>query len=359
MDRPSAFVYRAGGEQTGWRVVLPLPAAAPPDITALLLDNPSFLNLHQPNAARIVALAPARSGGGQVAWFAVDEDGRVIIVALAHDRTRDAWTELVREVLALEGRAWRMAPGEFASLFRAAGGNSLAETAASKLPAAKAGDKFLRSVEANLGRGHFPVRLVGQEDDDECRQAVGYLAAMGLEAVGLVPRAFECSGVEVVVAQAVTVHVEARPVAVERPRPAATPIPQPASAPAQPQPKPAPAGGFQSSRPPTLSTAPRHATFGGASSQGDDKEGKTERNWPKLGGFEEATPKPVEPAAKPVTPPTSAEAQSAIRSPLSTRVPPPPSPEPEGKGPAPGTMPGTMSNKRPPKTGWGGLGKKK
>lgn len=379
-ESPAVLCFRARGDNAGWRVVLPAAAAAPVDVPALLRDSPQFLNSHNPAAPRVVALAPVRraDGTGPLLCLAVDENGGVIVAGLGRDDSRDAWTELAREVLSLSGRVWRMPLEAFGQPFAEAAGRPLWETAAAALPAPKAGERFRAGVEASLARGHFPVRLLARVADEECRQAVGYFAGMSLDAVGLVPESYECSGVEVVVAQPVLVHVEVNPAHIERPRPAATPIPQPASKPAQPRPAQpaAPAGTFQSSRPPTLSTAPRHATFGGGGSGDETSEGKVERNWPKLGGLGESTdkegkaernwpklgdsgapePKPATPERKPALP---SQEQSAPNSPLSTRAPVDAPPAPTGRGPAPGTSPGTMSNKRPPKSGWGGLGKNK
>ncbi len=368
------FCFRAQGGPGGWSVVLPLPADKPVDIPALLRDTPQFLNFHLPTAPRVIALAPLRRADnpGPLLCLAVDENGGVLIAGLGRDDSRDAWTELVREVLTLCGRVWRMPMAAFLQPFAEATGRSLAEIAAETLPAPKAGEKFRAGLEASLARGHFPVRLLARAADEECRQSVGFLAGMALDAVGLVPEAYQSGGVEVVVANPVTVHVELRAPAVERPRPPAAPIPQPAAAPAQPKPAASQPGTWQSSRPPTLA-APQHATFGGGSTFGNN-EGKTERNWPKLGGLGEPTDKEGKaernwpklggigsPAAKPAAPASKPEAapQSAPQSPLSTRAPAPPSPDPAGKGPAPGTLPGAMSNKRPPKSGWGGLGKKR
>jgi hypothetical protein len=410
---PEVVCFRVGGSATGWRVVLPVPTSVPIDVAALLRDNPDFLNSHLPGAPRVVALTPVRrtGGPGPLLCLAVDEDGGVLVAGLGRDSSRDAWTELVREVLSLSGRVWRMPLAAFVQPFVEAAGKSLLETAAAVVPPARAGTKFREAVEASLARGRFPVRLLARVEDDECRQAVGYLAAMNLDVVGLVPDAFQCSGVDVVVARPVVARLEPRPAPVERPQPAATPIPQPSPAPAQPRPSHPEPGKWQSNRPPTLSpsrsasvgqpagtesnegkternwpklgglgepAAPaqpkpgqpepgkwqsnrpptlspsRSASFG-ASPGSDDREGKTERNWPKLGGFDQ----PTAPATQPGRPAQVEEsAQSAPQSSLSTRAPKPPSDE-TGKGPAPGTSPGTMSNKRPPKTGWGGLGGKK
>jgi hypothetical protein len=411
-DAPAAFSYRVGGNATGWRVVLPVAIATPIDIAALLRENPDFLNSHRAGSPRVIALAPVRRSGGSgpLLCLAVDEDGGVLVAGLGRDSGRDAWTELVREVLSLSGRVWRMPMAAFVQPFAEATGRSLLETAAAVSPT-NAADKFRAAVEASLARGRFPVRLLARADDDECRQAVGYLAAMNLDVIGLVPEAFHCSGVDVVVARPVVVQAEVGKAPVERPQPAATPIPQPAAAPPQPKPAQPEPGKWQSNRPPTLSPA-RSASFG-ASAGTDDKEGKTERNWPKLGGLggpaAPAQPKPAQPepgkwqsnrpptlsparsASFGATPgsedkegkterdwpklggldqpsaasnqpgrpaPVEQAAQSAPQSSLSTRAPKPPS-EDTGQGPAPGTSPGIMSNKRPPKTGWGGLGGKK
>lgn len=348
------FSFRVSGGDAGtWNVVLPVPAEGVLDLPALLRDTPQFLNFHLPSGPRIVALAPLSSGRAAQAgfWTAVDENGNVIIVGIAGDGSRQDWTELVRETMALLGRLWRMSVEEYTKHFASVGGLPLWEIAAAVLPAAKSGDKFRSGLEQSLARGHFAVRLVAADENDECRQAIGHLAMLGLDVVGLVPEHYECCGVEVVVARPVIVQPEPRAVPIERPKPAAKPIPQPTEAGVKPATSGVPAGGWQSQRPPTLATEPRQASFGTGSAPGvsdDAKEGKIERNWPKLGGLDEP----------PVTKPAGGSGpQSATRSPLSTRPASPPAEQ--GKGPGPGTMPGTMSNKRPPKSGWGGLGSKR
>jgi hypothetical protein len=322
-----AFCFRVKEERQAWNVLLPVPSKYSVDIGKLVASAPEFLGMDAPGpVVRLcVPVAGGEAAGCQV-MVAVDESGGVMVVGSPLKAERPALTSLVREILVLHGRLWRMGFVEFASLIASGTDRPLLEAMAEECGAGLDEAVLRAGLEQTLGKGHFPVVILLNSLDREAEEAVSYLKSLGLNLKAFGVELYESWGVEVALPRLLSVGEPAREAGPGRTVPRPTPPP-----PRQPPPR------FQTA-------SPAVAAFGKPEPQSAPEPRRESEpvQW-------KPTPSPQRPwATQQVSQSPKPEPRPEPKPVETARAPAAPPPEsPPERMIWDGTKPGVMAGKRP------------
>ncbi|MBM3314840.1 hypothetical protein FJY71_03225, partial [candidate division WOR-3 bacterium] len=177
------FFVRARQAQPAWQPFL-LATGAPASAVELVLAAPEFLNLTDQPAVSFCAAAPVAGSTGAASRIlvAVDEAGRVFLVACPDETEKEPYANLAADVLAAGGRLWRMGYDAFDGLFRQAGGARLDEVVLLRARPTWDFDAFRPAVERSLEQGRFPTLVLTARPSGQVRDTLEYLAGMNVEA---------------------------------------------------------------------------------------------------------------------------------------------------------------------------------
>lgn len=193
-----AFCFRAKQERTGWNVLLPVPGAGAVDLFALLKQAPEFIGMAAGQSAASVSFAISDSDPNNLRLMLVlDEAGTVTLACAPAKQDRATATALVRDVLALTARLWRMPVLEFLALAERHSGKSAATVMKEKAGADWKEDVFRTGVERSLQQGRFPLSVLVSALEPELAEAVAYLRGMNCVVSALGAELYESWGVEV------------------------------------------------------------------------------------------------------------------------------------------------------------------
>ena len=179
-------------------MLVPNPVAATPDIFALVKQAPEFLGMDGAGPAVRVAVHLAGSeAAGAVALVAIDDAGGLSLVGCPLRNEGEAYTVVVRELLGLHGRLWRMGYDAFRSMVDKALGRPLVKLMAEKAGAGFAEPAFQAGVVRALEQGGFTVIILLNDVGSESTEAVSYLKSMGVNVKLFGVELLESWGVEI------------------------------------------------------------------------------------------------------------------------------------------------------------------
>lgn len=225
---------------------MPVPGTGAVDLFALLKQVPEFIGMAAGQAAGCVSFAISDADPNNLRLMLVlDEAGAIALACAPAKQDRVVATALVRDVLALTARLWRMPAPEFLALAERHSGKSVAAMMKEKAGSGWKEDVFRTGVERSLQQGRFPLAVLASVLDPELTDAVTYLRGMNSGVSALGAELYESWGIEVLVPKPheLSDFTGDRSKAVHRPAPppksvapsVAAPKPTPAStAPAQP-----------------------------------------------------------------------------------------------------------------------------
>jgi hypothetical protein len=310
-----AFCFRLKQERPGWNVLLPIPAKTIVDLAALVREVPEFLSMDGGGAPCRAAVLLSEQGDARV-LAGIDEAGGICLVGYPAQVTREVLTVVVRELLVLTGRLWRMPLEEFAAVLEQRLGRSLGEHFVGKAAKDWSEAGFRAGLRQSLEQGRFPVVLLLAGTNKDAIEAMAHLKSHGIALKPLGVFLYESWGIEVVVPKVLAIAELGLHEGAEQ----AKSVPRPA-----PPPPRMPPRRFQTGQPSVAQI--------GASEPGQQSgpAPAVEMPW-----AHQQVPKPaVAPGPAPVGP---RPAQSQ----------PVPKPAPAEKPVWDGSMPGVMAGKRPP-----------
>jgi hypothetical protein len=197
-ETAETFFARAQRAQSAWQPFL-LRSGGPVRTAELVLRAPEFLNLKdEPHVSFCAAASVAAlSGSRSEILCAVDEAGRVFIVACPDETQAEPYVDVAADVLAASGRLWRMSYDNFDELFEKAAGRHLDEIVMPKARPAWDFDVFKPAVEHSLEQGRFPTLVLTSRPGGAVGATLTYLGGMNVQAKAAGVLFEERGGIEV------------------------------------------------------------------------------------------------------------------------------------------------------------------
>lgn len=182
-DAAGVFFVRAQAVQPVWQPFL-LKSGTSTGLAELILSAPEFLNYWCEANVRFCAAVSITvlCGAKSEILAAVDETGRVFILACPDESKPEPYSSVVADVLAAAGRLWRMSYSACDDLFRKAHGRSLDEMALLRAGPSWDFDTFKTAVENSLGLGRFPTLVFTSRPAGPVNDTLTYLTGMNVEA---------------------------------------------------------------------------------------------------------------------------------------------------------------------------------
>ncbi|MEO0079230.1 MAG: hypothetical protein ABIK44_00935 [candidate division WOR-3 bacterium] len=206
VDRVEPCYIRAKAAQPVWAPFLPTPSEGTVNVAPIILQSPEFLTMEGVAAApvRAVVAFSCTSSGQSDVLVAVDEQGKIFIVGCPDEANPDGYRVLVSDMLAANGRLWRMEYEQFSSLFQEKTGQSLEELVMPRASPDWDFDNFRPVVANTLKLGRFPILIVTTKPEGPVKEVLSYLESMNLQARPVPVMLFEEACIQVVEPQPVT-----------------------------------------------------------------------------------------------------------------------------------------------------------
>ncbi|MEO0073791.1 MAG: hypothetical protein ABIK43_03935 [candidate division WOR-3 bacterium] len=177
------FFVRARAAQPVWQPFLQKSGTST-GLAELIVTVPEFLNYWCEANVRFCAAVSITEfcGAKSEILAAVDDTGRVFILACPDETRSESYSTVVADVLAAAGRLWRMSYSACEELFRKVHGQSLAEMALLRAGPAWDFDLFKVAVENSLSLGRFPTLVFTSRPAGPVGDTLAYLTGMNVEA---------------------------------------------------------------------------------------------------------------------------------------------------------------------------------
>lgn len=177
------FFIRAGVSQPVWQPFL-LKSGTLTDLAELILSVPDFLDYWcEPNVRFCAAVSITELCGAKSEILAaVDDRGRVFILACPDESKPEPYASVVADVLAAAGRLWRMSYSACDELFKKVHGRALGDMAMLRSGPWWDYDVFNAAVENSLSLGRFPTLVFTSRPSGPVADTLTYLAGMNVEA---------------------------------------------------------------------------------------------------------------------------------------------------------------------------------
>jgi len=218
------FCIRATRFGENWQLCESRATNEPLEVLQLVVESPEFLGMLQPGGPmpRAAMVAPNSSSGRVV--LAVDEQGRVTLVACPELTGEAELAALVGDLLATGGRFWHQPYEALAGPFEEVLGMSLEDWVGTLGGSGWSAEAFRAAVAKSLSQGRFPIVVLVPSLDKPIVDMLAYLQNMNLDVRALGYEYLRGAGVEVVTPRALG----------SEPKPASGPPPESEAAPRRP-----------------------------------------------------------------------------------------------------------------------------
>ncbi len=168
------------------------------DTLQLVVESPEFLGMLKPDGPvpRAAMVAPNSSSGRIV--IAVDDTGRVMLVACPEESGEAELAGLVGDLLATGGRFWHQSYEVLAEPFEAVLGMKLEEWIGSGAGEKWSVDEFRESLTKSLSQGKFPILVLVSEMEKPIEDMLNYLGNMNLDVTPVGYHYLRGDGLEVI-----------------------------------------------------------------------------------------------------------------------------------------------------------------